>query len=72
MDGIDYRSTAANNDTFTFHFVGQAIYVTIPLIDNLRHDGKRYFLFGITSKYGINIWIQIFIWDDEWGRLYNI
>ena len=72
MDGIDYHSTDATNDTFTFLFVGDAINITIPLIDNLRYDGKRYFLFGITSKCGINIWIQIFIWDDEWGRLYNI
>ena len=34
----------------------------------MRHDGKRFFLFGITSKSGIDIWLQIFIWDDEWGK----
>ena len=69
MDGRDYHSTPATNDTFTFLFVGQFIYVTIPLIDNLCHNGKRYFLFGITSKCGIDIWIQIFVWDDERGML---
>ena len=68
VDGKDYRSTAATNDTFIFSRVGQAIYVRIPIIDNMRHDGKRFFLFGITSKSGIDIWLQIFIWDDEWGR----
>ena len=69
MDGRDYRST---NDTFTFIIVGQSIYISIPLKDNLYHDGRRFFLFGITSDCGINIWIQIFIWDDEWGRLFHI
>ena len=68
VDGKDYRSTAATNDTFIFSRVGQAIYVRIPIIDNMRHDGKRFFLLGITSKSGIDIWLQIFIWDDEWGR----
>ena len=69
VDGRDYYSTPGTNDTFTFLFVGQFIYVTIPLIDNLCYNGKRYFLFGITSKCGIDIWIQIFIWDDERGML---
>ena len=72
VDGRDYYSTAGTNDTFTFRSIGQTICVTIPLIDNVRHDGKRFFLFAITSTFGIDIWIQIFIWDDEWSRLYNI
>ena len=69
MDGSDYRSTLGTNDTFTFTIVGEYIYVTIPIIDNSHLDGQRFFLFGITSDCGINIWLQIFIWDDERGRL---
>ena len=65
-DGVDY---VASNDIYTFTHIGEYIYVTIEIRDNLRHDGKRFFLFGILSTCGIDIWIQIFIWDDEWGRL---
>ena len=64
-DGRDYLST---NDTHKFTYVGESICITIKIIDNLRHDGKRFFLLGILSDCGIDIWIQIFIWDDEWGR----
>ena len=69
MDGRDYRSTLGTNNTFTFTNVGEYIYVTIPIIDNSRLDDERFFLLGITSDCGINIWLQIFIWDDERGRL---
>ena len=37
-------------------------------MNNHHRDGQRFFLFGIKSECGIDIWIQIFIWDDEWGR----
>ena len=69
MDGSDYHSALGTNDTFTFTIVGQYIYVTIPIIDNLRLDGQRFFFLGITSDCGIKIWLQLFIWDDERGRL---
>ena len=70
MDGRDYRSTLGTNDTFTFTFVDESIYVTIPIMDNSRLDDRqRYFAFGITSDCGIRIWLQIFIWDDERGKL---
>ena len=69
MDGRDYNSTLGTNDTFTFTIVGEYIYVTIPIIDNSGLDYQRFFLLGITSDCGINIWLQIFIWDDERGRL---
>ena len=65
VDRKDYRSTAGDT---VFSRVGQGINVRIPIIDNIRHDGDRYFLLRITSKSGINIWIRIFILDDEWGR----
>ena len=68
MDGKDYRSTVATNGTSVFSRVGRGIRVRIPIINNMRHDGNRYFFFRITSKSGINIWIRILIWDDEWGR----
>ena len=69
MDGRDYRSTLDTNDTFTFTTIVNAIYVTIPIINNSHLDGQRFFVFGITSDCGISIWLQIFIWDDERGRL---
>ena len=70
MDGIDYSSRNINN-TYTFTVIGDNIYVTIPIKNNRRRDNQRYFLFGITSEYDIDIWLQIFIWDDEQGRLIN-
>ena len=71
MDGRDYRSTRATNNTHTFTVIGDNIYVKIPILNNRRRDGQRFFLFGIISNCGINIWLQIFIWDDEQGRLIN-
>jgi len=56
-------------DVYTFTSVGKSFCIQIPIIDNYDHDGNLFFLFGITSDCGINIWIQIFILDDEWGRL---
>ena len=69
MDGIDYLSTPGTDNTFTFTYVDQSIYVTIPILDNSRLDGQLYFVFGITSDCGISIWLQIFIWDDDRGML---
>lgn len=63
----DRRDYVDTNDTHKFTRIGESIYIAIKIIDNLRHDGKRFFLFGIVSECGIDIWIQIFIWDDEWG-----
>ena len=68
MDGRDYHSTPDTNNTHTFNVIGDNIYVKIPILNNCR-DGQRFFLFGITSNYVINIWLQIFIWDDEQGTL---
>ena len=63
--GYDYESVS---EIYTFTSKGQYKYVIIKIIDNYKHDGKRYFLLSITSPCGIKIWIRIFIWDDEWGR----
>ena len=69
MDGRDYRSTRATNNTHTFTVIGDNIYVKIPIVNNRHHDGQRFFLFAIKSDCGIDIWLQIFIWDDEQGKL---
>ena len=63
-DGTDYHSTAG---TFTFDAVNNVLYFPILIIDNSNPDGQRFFVLGITSDCGIDIWIQIFIWDDETG-----
>ena len=68
VDGRDYNSSVATNNTHTFTIIEDSIYVAIPIIDNNHSDGQRFFLFGITSDCGIDIWLQIFIWDDEQGR----
>ena len=65
MDGRDYNST---NNTHTFTLIDDNICVTIPIINNQHRDNQRFFLFGITSECGIDIWLQIFIWDDERGK----
>ena len=72
VDGRDYNSSRATNNTHTFTVVEDSIYVAIPIIDNHRRDGQRFFLFGITSDCGIDIWLQIFIWDDEQGIGSNV
>ena len=69
MDGRDYHSSHATNNTHTFTVIGDNIYVTTPIINNDRRDNQRFFLFGIQSECGIDIWLQIFIWDDEQGKL---
>ena len=69
MDRRDYRSSLATNNTHTFTVIGDNIYVTIPILNNHRRDNQRFFLFGIRSDCGIDIWLQIFIWDDEQGKL---
>ena len=69
VDERDYNSSLDTNNTFTFTVIKDYIYVTIPIINNNHHDNQRFFLFGITSNCGINIWLQIFIWDDEQGKL---
>ena len=69
VDGRDYYSSRATNNTHTFTVIGDNIYVTIPIINNRHRDGQRFFLFGIRSDHGIGIWLQIFIWDDEQGKL---
>ena len=66
VSGTDYSSVSNN---YTFSVVGEYIYVRIKIRDNSRHDGKRFFFFGIKSDLGLDIWLQIFIWDDEAGRL---
>ena len=69
MDGRDYHSTVETNDTHTFTVIDDNIYVKIPILNNRQRDGQRFFLFAIKSECGIDIWLQIFIWDDEQGRL---
>ena len=69
MDGADYRSTVETNNTHTFTVIGDNIYVKIPILNNHHRDGQRFFLFAIKSECGIDIWLQIFIWDYEQGRL---
>ena len=65
-NGTDYLSTAGD---FTFNAVNITLYIPILIMDNSHTDDERYIVLGITSDCGINIWIQIFIWDDETGRL---
>ena len=65
VSGTDYRSVLEN---LLFTFVGQTIYVPIRIRDNILHDGKRCFFVSITSTCGVDIWITICIWDDEWGK----
>ena len=72
MDGVDYQSGIDTNNSFTFDAAGVFTNVTIPIKDNSRRDGQRFFLFAIKSDSNINIWLQIFIWDDERGRLFKL
>ena len=72
MDGVDYQSGIDTNNSFTFDAAGVFTNVTIPIKDNSRRDGQRFFLFAIKSDSNINIWLQIFIWDDERGKLPTI
>ena len=41
----------------------------ITIIDNTYHDGNRKFSFNVEGEYGVDVWVDICIMDDEWGRL---
>ena len=43
------------------------LYEYITIKDNPYHDGNRKFLFHVEGPYGIDVWVEICIWDDEWG-----
>ena len=72
MDGRDYNSSLDTNNTHTFTVIEDYVNVNIPIVNNNHHDNQRFFLFGIKSECGIDIWLQIFIWDDEQSRLQYI
>ena len=72
VDGVDYQSGIDTNNTFTFDAVGVYENVTIPIKDNTRRDSQRFFLFAIKSDCNISTWLQIFIWDDDRGRLFKL
>jgi len=40
----------------------------ITIKDNPYHDGNREFLFRVSGEYGVDVWVLICIWDDEWGK----
>jgi len=43
------------------------LYEYITIKDNTYHDGNRKFLFHVQGQYGVDVWVEICIWDDEWG-----
>jgi len=43
------------------------LYEYITIKDNPYHDGNRKFSFHVRGPYGIDVWVEICIWDDEWG-----
>ena len=45
------------------------LYEHITIKDNPHHDGNREFLFHVQGDFGVNVWVEICIMDDEWGRL---
>ena len=45
------------------------LYEYITIKDNPDHDGNRKFLFLVQGTYGVSVWVEICIWDDEWGML---
>ena len=42
----------------------------ITLIDNHVHDGNKKFFLRVKGECGVDVWVEICIWDDEWGTLY--
>ncbi|XP_065890575.1 uncharacterized protein [Dysidea avara] len=38
----------------------------ITIKDNPYHDGNRKFIFRVSGEYGVDVWVEICIWDDEW------
>ena len=41
----------------------------ITIKDNPYHDGNRKLFFTLSNEYGEDVWVEICIWDDEWGML---
>ncbi|XP_065889845.1 uncharacterized protein [Dysidea avara] len=42
------------------------LYEYITIKDNPYHDGNRKFLFHVQGLSGVDVWVEICIWDDEW------
>ncbi|XP_065890879.1 uncharacterized protein [Dysidea avara] len=42
------------------------LYEHITIKDNPHHDGNREFLFHVQGDFGVNVWVEICIMDDEW------
>jgi len=41
----------------------------ITIKDNPYHDGNRNLFLTLSNEYGEDVWVEICIWDDEWGML---
>jgi len=56
----------------TVHEFDPMLYEGITIIDNHYHDYyyyKKYFFFHITGDYGVDLWIEICIDDDDYSML---
>ena len=55
------------NAIFTASRLFPRIYEHITIKDNPKHDGNRKFSFHVQGLFGVDVWVEICIWDDEWG-----
>ena len=62
------------NQVYTVTQQNSRMYEYITIKDNPYHDGNRKFLFRVhdQGQYGVDVWVEICIWDDEWGMLTSI
>ena len=64
---MDYVAKA---DTFMYTEANQTFYITITIKDNDVHDKNKKFWLYFKERDGCipDEWVQICIWDDEWGE----
>ena len=70
VDGIDYEGVSGSNN---YTDDNRRFYIEIIIKDNSVHDGNKRFHVHFRNPSGCipDEWIEICIWDDEWGECSN-
>jgi len=57
------------NESYSVRRQEEMLCEEITIKDNPYHDGNRKFLFQLSAQQEVDVWVEICIWDDEWGML---
>ena len=65
--GEDYTAIMA---MFTVNQMSPSTTKRVEILDNDDHDGNKKFFLRIQGECGVDVWVEICVWDDEWGMLH--